>query len=92
MQKVVVDITNNSCKCQIVAISRKLVGYKTQFSSSARVYMFNRLRLQLYLLTYLLLMDYLFMVMMFQFNSQEGIIYIHSQVENHLEIRLMEDH
>ncbi len=37
-------------------------------------------------------MDYLFMVMMFQFNNQEGIIYIHSWVENHLKICLMEDH
>jgi hypothetical protein len=36
-------------------------------------------------------MAYLSMVMMFQFNSQEGLIYIHNGVENCLEIRLMED-
>jgi len=40
----------------------------------------------------MLLMDYLSMVMMFQFTSQERLIYIHSRVENHMEIRLMEDH
>jgi hypothetical protein len=28
MQTVVVDITNSSCKCQIVATSRKFVGSK----------------------------------------------------------------
>jgi hypothetical protein len=38
------------------------------------------------------IMDYLFMVMMFQFNSEKGIIYIHRWVENHFEICLMEDH
>ncbi len=37
-------------------------------------------------------MDYLSMVMMFYFNSQERLIYIHSRVENHMEICLMEDH
>jgi hypothetical protein len=36
-------------------------------------------------------MDYLSMVMMFQFNIQERLIYIHSKVENHVEICLMED-
>jgi len=34
MQKVVVDITNNSCKCQIVATSRNLLVTKSQFFSS----------------------------------------------------------
>jgi len=37
-------------------------------------------------------MDYLSMVMMFQFNSQERLIYIHSWVDNRMEICLMEDH
>jgi hypothetical protein len=37
-------------------------------------------------------MDYLSMVMMFQFNSQERLIYIHSWVDNQKEICLMEDH
>jgi len=32
------------------------------------------------------------MVMMFYFSNQEKLIHIHSQVENHLEVRLMEDH
>jgi hypothetical protein len=36
--------------------------------------------------------DYLSTVMMFQFTSQERLIYIHSRVENCMEIRLMEDH
>jgi hypothetical protein len=40
----------------------------------------------------MLLMDYLSMVMMFQFTSQERLIYIHSRVENWMEICLMEDH
>jgi hypothetical protein len=54
--------------------------------------MFNRLRLQLYLVTYMLPMDYLSMVMMFQFNSQERLTYIHSRVENHMKICLIKDH
>jgi hypothetical protein len=37
-------------------------------------------------------MNYMSMVMMFYFNNQEGLIYIHSRVENHLEVYLMEDH
>jgi hypothetical protein len=32
------------------------------------------------------------MVMMFYFDNQEGLIYIHIRVENHLEVYLMEDH
>jgi hypothetical protein len=36
-------------------------------------------------------MNYLFVVMMLYFSNQEGLIDIHSRVENHLEIRLMED-
>ncbi len=30
--------------------------------------------------------------MVFHFNNQEGLIYIHNRVENHLEVCLMEDH
>jgi hypothetical protein len=30
--------------------------------------------------------------MMFCFSNQEKLIHIHSRVENHLEVRLMEDH
>jgi len=36
-------------------------------------------------------MDYLSMVIMFHSSSQERLIYIRSQVENHLEVCLMED-
>jgi hypothetical protein len=32
------------------------------------------------------------MVMMFHFNSQEGLIYIHNRMENYLEVHLMGDH
>ncbi len=31
------------------------------------------------------------MVMMFQFNSQVRLIYIHGRVDNYMEIRLIED-
>jgi len=37
-------------------------------------------------------MDYLSMVMMFYLNNQKGLIHIHCQVENHLEVHLLEDH
>jgi hypothetical protein len=37
-------------------------------------------------------MYYMSMVMMFQFSSQEGLIYIDSLVENCLQIHLIEDH
>ncbi len=37
-------------------------------------------------------MDYMSMVMMFYFSSQERLIYIHIWVENHLKVHLMEDH
>jgi hypothetical protein len=40
----------------------------------------------------MLLVDYMSMVMMFYFSSQERLVHIHNQVENHLEVRLMEDH
>jgi hypothetical protein len=36
-------------------------------------------------------LDYLFMVMVFQFNNQKRLIHIHNQVENHLEVYLMEN-
>ncbi len=44
------------------------------------------------MLIYLLPLDYLSMVTMFQSNNQEGLIHIHNQMENHLEVYLMEDH
>ncbi len=37
-------------------------------------------------------MDYISMAMMFYFSNQEGLIHIHSWVENHLEVHLMDDH
>jgi hypothetical protein len=37
-------------------------------------------------------MDYMSMVTMFYFSSQERLIHIHNQVENCLEVHLMEDH
>jgi hypothetical protein len=36
-------------------------------------------------------LDYMSMVMVFQSNSLEGLIHIHSRMENHLEVCLMED-
>jgi hypothetical protein len=37
-------------------------------------------------------MDYLSMVMMFYFNIEERIIYIHNWMENFLEVHLMDDY
>jgi hypothetical protein len=54
--------------------------------------MFNKQRQQFYLLIYMLPLDYLYMVMVFQSINQEGLIHIHSRVENRLEVHLMEDH
>jgi hypothetical protein len=54
--------------------------------------MYNKQQQQFYMLTYLLPMGYISMVMMFLFNNQEGLFYIHNQVENHLKVSLMEDY
>jgi hypothetical protein len=43
------------------------------------------------MLMYLLPLNYMFMVTVFQSNSLEGLIHIHNQMENRLEVHLMED-
>jgi hypothetical protein len=53
--------------------------------------MFNKQQQQFYMLTYLLPMGYISMVMIFLFNNQEGLFYIHNQMENRMKFSLMED-